>query len=292
MKAIILAGGAGSRLHPITLAVSKQLLPVHDKPMIYHPLSVVMLAGIREVLLITTPEEQAAFRRLLGDGSQFGLRLDYAVQPRPEGLAQAFLIGREFLAGGPACLALGDNLFYGEGFGTLVRDCTRVSAGAQVLAQRVHDPGRFGIVEFDAAGTPVALVEKPQEPRSNWAVPGLYFYGPDVCAVAADLRPSVRGELEITDLNRIYLQRGELAVERLGRGVAWLDTGTCESLLEASTFVHAIESRQGFKVACLEEIAWRQGWISRGQVESCAQRMGRSTYADYLRRLLAEDDRP
>lgn len=292
MKAIVLAGGAGSRLHPITLAVSKQLLPVHDKPMIYHPLSVVMLAGIREILLITTPEDQASFKRLLGDGSQFGLRLEYAAQPKPDGLAQAFLIGRGFLAGGSACLALGDNLFYGEGFGALVRGCARDPVGARVLAQRVHDPGRFGIVEFDAQGVPVALVEKPEAPRSNWAVPGLYFYGPDVCDEAARLRPSARGELEITDLNRVYLERGELAVERLGRGVAWLDTGTCESLLEASTFIHAIESRQGFKVACLEEIAWRQGWIGRGQVESCAQRMGRSTYADYLRRLLAEDDRP
>ncbi len=292
MKAIILAGGAGSRLHPITLAVSKQLLPVHDKPMIYHPLSVVMLAGIREILMITTPEDQAAFKRLLGDGGQWGLRLEFAVQPRPEGLAQAFLIGRDFLAGGPACLALGDNLFYGEGFGTLVRTCANLATGALVLAQRVLDPGRFGIVEFAADGKPQALVEKPQQPRSDWAVPGLYFYGADVCVEAARLRPGARGELEITDLNRAYLDRGELTVERLGRGIAWLDTGTCDSLLEASTFVHAIESRQGFKIACLEEIAWRQGWISRQQVSAGAERMGRSTYADYLRRLLAEDQRP
>ena len=289
MKAIILAGGAGSRLHPITLAVSKQLLPVHDKPMIYYPLSVVMLAGIREVLIITTPEDQPAFKRLLGNGSQWGLQVEFAIQPRPEGLAQAFLIGREFLAGGSACLALGDNLFYGEGFGTLVRNCTTLNDGALVLAQRVLDPGRFGIVEFSPEGKPVALVEKPLQPRSDWAVPGLYFYGNDVCIEAARLRPGVRGELEITDLNRRYLERGLLTVERLGRGIAWLDTGTCDSLLEASTFVHAIETRQGFKIACLEEIAWRHGWIDRQQVALGAERMGRSSYADYLRRLLTEE---
>lgn len=287
MKALLLAGGAGTRLHPLTRAVSKQLLPVYDKPMIYYPLSVLMLAGLREVLLISTPHDLPQFRRLLGDGAQLGMKIQYAEQPRPDGLAQAFLIGREFLGGGPACLILGDNLFYGEGFTPRLRRLAGLQKGAAVFAYPVRDPERYGVVEFDAAtGRAIGLEEKPKQPRSHFAVPGLYFFDGRVCDRAATLKPSARGELEITDLLRLYLQDGELTVERLGRGFAWLDTGTHRSLIEAANFIEAIEERQGLKIACLEEIAWDNGWIGRAEVEAAAAAMGKSHYAEYLRRLL------
>jgi glucose-1-phosphate thymidylyltransferase len=289
MKAIILAGGAGTRLHPLTKVVSKQLMPVYDKPMIYYPLSVVMLAGIREVLIISTPHDLPGFRKLLEDGSRLGMTISYAEQPKPDGLAQAFTIGREFLAGGPGCLVLGDNIFYGHGMTETVRRAAQIKKGGVVFAYWVKDPERYGVVEFDATGKALTIEEKPKQPRSNWAVPGLYFYGPEVCAEAAALKPSPRGEYEITDLNRVFLARGELQVEKLGRGTAWLDTGTHESLLEAGQFVHAIEERQGLKVACLEEIAWHNGWIGRAQVEAEAKSMGKSAYAAYLWDLLKQD---
>jgi glucose-1-phosphate thymidylyltransferase len=289
MKAIILAGGAGTRLHPLTKVVSKQLMPVYDKPMIYYPLSVVMLAGIREVLIISTPHDLPGFRKLLEDGSRLGMQISYAEQPKPDGLAQAFTIGREFLAGGPGCLVLGDNIFYGHGLTETVRRAAQITKGGVVFAYWVKDPERYGVVEFDATGKALTIEEKPKQPRSNWAVPGLYFYGPEVCAEAAVLKPGARGEYEITDLNRVFLARGELQVEKLGRGTAWLDTGTHESLLEAGQFVHAIEERQGLKVACLEEIAWHNGWIGRAQVEAEATSMGKSAYAAYLWDLLKQD---
>jgi glucose-1-phosphate thymidylyltransferase len=288
MKGIILAGGAGTRLHPLTKAVSKQLLPVYDKPMVYYPLSVLMLAGLREVLVISTPEDLPSFRRLLGDGHQLGMRIQYASQPTPGGLAQAFLIGREYLAGSPACLILGDNLFYGHGFTAVLADMAKLTAGARIFAYAVRDPQRYGIVEFDReSGRALSLEEKPANPKSHYAVPGLYFYDGRVCEYAANLKPSSRGELEITDLNRVYLERGELAVEKLGRGFAWLDTGTHRSLIEAASFIEAIEERQGLKVACLEEIALEQGWIGAVDVKAAAESMGKSHYADYLRHLLA-----
>ena len=287
MKGIILAGGAGTRLHPLTQAVSKQLLPVYDKPMIYYPLSVLMLAGLREVLIIATPEGVPQFRKLFGDGLQLGMSITYAEQPRPDGLAQAFLIGREFLAGGPACLILGDNLFYGTGFTPILQRLAKLKSGATVFAYYVRDPERFGVVEFDEkTGRVVSMEEKPAKPRSNYVLPGLYFYDGQVCDLAAGLKPSGRGELEITDLNRLYLERGELTVEKLGRGFAWLDTGTHRSLIEAANYIEAIEERQGLKVACLEEIAWDNGWIDRAQVEKTAALMGDSNYANYLRFLL------
>jgi len=288
MKGIILAGGSGSRLHPITLAISKQMLPVYDKPMVYYPLSVLMLAGIRDVLVISTPHDLPGFRRLLGDGSQFGITLSYSEQARPEGLAQAFTIGRDFIAGQPVCLILGDNLFFGSGLTNLVSAAAEITHGGLVFGYQVKDPTAYGVVEFDAAGKAVSLEEKPAHPRSSYAVPGLYFYGPEVCDEAAQLPRSARGEYEITDLNRVFLQRGNLRVDLMGRGIAWLDTGTHQSLLEASEFVSVVQNRQGLMISCLEEIAWRKGWIGRERLQASVQSMGRSTYGEYLRRLLEE----
>ncbi len=286
MKGIILAGGAGTRLHPMTQVVSKQLLPIYDKPMIYYPLSTLMLAGIREVLIISTPVDLPLFRRLFGTGEQLGMRLEYAEQPKPEGLAQAFLIGRDFIAGGSSCLVLGDNIFYGHRFSEVLTEAASLKEGALVFGAYVTDPERYGVVEFDETGRAISLEEKPAKPKSRYAVPGLYFYGPDVAKEAARLEPSPRGELEITDLNRRYLEQGRLRVEKMGRGIAWLDTGTTRSLYEASSFIQAIEERQGLKIACLEEIAFHHGWITAAQVEQRAAEMGRSTYAEYLRTML------
>jgi glucose-1-phosphate thymidylyltransferase len=286
MKAIILAGGAGTRLHPLTRVVSKQLMPIYDKPMIYYPLSTLMLAGMREVLIISTPTDLPNFRRLLGSGDDLGMRFAYAEQPTPAGLAQAFTIGRDFLAGGPACLILGDNIFHGQGMTEITGKAAALTSGGLIFAYYVRNPERYGVVEFDLSGSAISLEEKPVRPKSKYAVPGLYFYGPEVCDEAARLKPSARGELEITDLNSSFLSRGQLRVEKLGRGIAWLDTGTHQSLMEAGSFIQAIEERQGLKVACLEEIAWRNGWIGRAQVAAAAASMGRSAYADYLREIL------
>lgn len=287
MKGIVLAGGSGTRLHPVTRVVSKQLLPVYDKPMIYYPLSLLMLAGIREVLIISTPKDLPDYRELLGDGSRFGMRLDYCEQPRPEGLAQAFILGRDFLAGDTACLVLGDNVLYGHGLSEMLQRSAELTSGARIFGYWVRDPRSYGVVEFDEKGRALSLEEKPAEPRSNYAVPGLYFYGPDVCTLAADLEPSPRGELEITDLNRLYLERGELEVEMLGRGYAWLDAGTHKSLIEASSFIQAIEERQGLKVGCLQEIAWSAGWITTEGFRNEAEAAGKSSYGDYLREVLS-----
>jgi glucose-1-phosphate thymidylyltransferase len=282
MKGIILAGGAGTRLHPITRGISKQLLPVYDKPMVYYPLSVLMLAGIRDVLLITTPEDQASYQRLLGNGSAFGIHLQYAIQPRPDGLAQAFIIGERFIGSSAVCLVLGDNVFFGQGFSPKLKEAATRQRGATVFGYQVKDPERFGVVEFDGAMRAVSIEEKPAKPKSHYAVTGLYFYDNDVVEMARRVQPSHRGELEITSINQMYLERGDLFVELLGRGFAWLDTGTHESLLEASMFVHTIEKRQGFKIACLEEIALNQGWLDVRAVRTRAAELIKSEYGVYL----------
>jgi len=288
MKGIILAGGSGTRLHPVTEVLSKQLLPVYDKPMIYYPLSALMLAGIRDVLVISTPADTPRFEQLLGSGERWGIRLRYAVQPSPDGLAQAFLIGREFLAGEGCCLVLGDNIFFGHDLAKLLRTAAERREGATVFAYPVQDPERYGVVEFDAGGKAISLEEKPKQPKSRYAVTGIYFYDDQIVKVAESIRPSARGELEITDVNRRYLEQGQLTTEVMGRGMAWLDTGTHDSLLEASMFIHTIEKRQGLKVACLEEIAYRQSFIDRAQLEESAAKLGKSSYGEYLKRVIEE----
>ena len=285
MRGIILAGGSGTRLHPMTLAMSKQLLPVYDKPMIYYPLSTLMLAGVREILIISTPHDLPNFQRLLGDGSHLGLSLAYAEQPRPEGLAQAYIIGADFVAGSNSALILGDNLFYGHGVSEMFLAASETKRGATVFAYHVQDPERYGVVEFDADGRALSIEEKPREPKSSWAVTGLYFFDSKAPEIAASLKPSARGELEITDLNRAYLERGELNVQKMGRGFAWFDTGTPDSLLEASEFVRTLERRQGFRIACLEEIAFSQKWISASDLEKAAEALAKSAYGQYLRTL-------
>jgi glucose-1-phosphate thymidylyltransferase len=289
LKGIILAGGSGSRLHPLTRAVSKQLVPIYNKPMVYYPLSTLMLSGIRQVLIITTPHEQDAFERLFGDGSEIGLQIQYAPQPSPDGLAQAFIIGREFIGADRAALALGDNIFYGAHFSDYLRSAAARETGATVFGYQVRDPERYGVVELDAAGRPTSLEEKPAKPKSSLAVTGLYFYDNQVVDIAASLKPSARGELEITDVNRTYLERGQLHVEKLARGIAWLDTGTHESLMQASNFIHAIEERQGLMVACLEEIAYRMGYISKPELLRLAGSMESSAYGQYLFHVLEHE---
>ena len=287
-KGIILAGGSGTRLHPATLAISKQLLPVYDKPMIYYPLSTLMLAGIRDILIISTPQDTPRFEALLGDGGRWGLNLSYCVQPSPDGLAQAFILGREFIGGAPSALVLGDNIFYGHNFKALLDSATARSSGASVFAYHVHDPERYGVVEFDAAQRALSIEEKPAQPKSHYAVTGLYFYDEQVCDIAASIQPSPRGELEITDVNATYLRQGQLNVEIMGRGYAWLDTGTHDSLMEAGQFIATLEKRQGLKVACPEEIAYRTGWIDGAQLESLAQPLRKNGYGQYLLKVLSE----
>jgi len=282
MKGIILAGGSGTRLHPITRGLSKQLLPVYDKPMIYYPLSVLMLAGIKEILIITTPEDNISFKRLLGDGSDFGIQLEYEIQEKPEGLAQAFIIGEKFIDNNPCALVLGDNIFFGQGFAPKLEEVVHRNNGATVFGYKVNDPSRFGVVEFDESNIAISLQEKPDNPKSNWAVTGLYFYDSNVVEMAKKVKPSARGELEITTLNEMYLEKGILNVEKLGRGFAWLDTGTHDSLIEASQFIHTIEKRQGFKVACLEEIAFNKGWINESHLAKQAKLLEKTEYGKYL----------
>ena len=285
-KGIILAGGSGTRLHPLTVSVSKQLMPVYDKPMIYYPIATLMLAEIRDILVITTPRDQDAYRALLGDGRQWGIAFHYATQPSPDGLAQAFLIGEDFIGGDPACLILGDNIYYGQGLSAVLRRATARERGATVFGYYVRDPERYGVVSFDAQGRAMDIQEKPQQPKSNYAVTGLYFYDNEVVEIAKSIRPSARGELEITDLNKVYLERGELNVELLGRGYAWLDTGTHESLLAAANFMQVVEQRQGLKIACLEEVAWRMGFIDDGQLAQLAVPLAKNGYGQYLLDLL------
>ncbi len=286
MKGIVLAGGAGTRLHPITMGVSKQMLPIYDKPLIYYPISVLMLAGIRDILIITTPEDQAGFKRLLDDGSQFGVKFTYAAQPRPEGLAQAFIIGESFIGRDSVCLVLGDNIFFGQGFRKILQSAAGLTKGARVFGYQVKDPHRYGVAEIDASGKVLSIEEKPKEPKSNYAVTGLYFYDNDVIGIAKSIKPSARGELEITTVNQVYMERGLLDMQVLSRGFAWLDTGTHDSLLEAAQFVETIEKRQGYKIACLEEIAFAAGWLTADQVRARAQLMSKNGYGQYLHTLI------